>query len=270
MLQMVTSRPDFASGVSAVLENADIDSSSESYARRFASPVGHWFLDLQARITLEALRGLPRDARVLDVGGGHAQIAPPLIDAGYKVTVVGSDPSCGTRLRPWTDDARCEFRVADLRRLPFDAGTFDAVVCYRLVAHSVNWTRLLGELCRVASHRVILDYPSRRSVNVLSRKLFNMKRSIEGVMTRRFSLYDPGEIQRAFANCGFDVIGDRRQFLLPMVLYRLAGSVRFARLAEWPGHALGLTRSFGSPVIVWAERRGSGAYPSADRETTGR
>ena len=242
-------RPD------AVREVADLDSSSEAYARRFDGPVGRWFLQVQAGATLAALAGLREGARVLDVGGGHAQIAPPLIDAGYRVTVVGSAPACSQRLGSWLETGRCTFQVADLHQLPFEDGAFDAVVCYRLLAHSVNWTRLIGELCRVAGRRVVVDYPSRRSVNVVSRRLFDLKRSVEGVMTRRFSLYGRQEIADAFAAVGFQVASEHAQFLLPMALYRLAGSAVFARAAEWPARTLGVTRMLGSPVIVRADRR---------------
>jgi ubiquinone/menaquinone biosynthesis C-methylase UbiE len=242
----------------AVRENADVDSSSDQYARRFSGAVGRWFLDVQTRSTLDALAGLPHGATVLDVGGGHAQAAPPLIAAGYRVTVVGSDPSCGHRLLPWTSIGQCRFDVADLQHLPYDEASFDAVVCYRLLAHSVNWIRLVGELCRVAAHRVVADYPSRRSVNIISRRLFDMKRSIEGVATRRFSLYGRREVADAFDRAGFRVATEQPQFLLPMVLYRLAGSARFARAAEWPGRATGVTRLLGSPVIVRADRRRAG------------
>lgn len=239
----------------AVRENADLDSSSEAYARRFTGPVGRWFLRMQTGATLAALAGLGEGAKVLDVGGGHAQVAPPLIEAGYRVTVVGSAPACSQRLGPWIASGQCEFRVADLHHLPFEDGAFDAVVCYRLLAHSVNWTRLTAELCRVAGQRVVADYPSRRSVNFLSRRLFDLKRSVEGVMTRRFSLYGRQEIAEAFASAGFEVNSEFPQFLLPMALYRLAGSARFARVAEWPGRTVGLTRVLGSPVIVRADRR---------------
>ena len=243
---------------SLVQETADIDSSSREYARRFSGRVGRWFLDVQTRSTLEALAGLGPGATVLDVGGGHAQVAPPLIEAGYRVTVVGSDPSCGHLLEPWTSTGRCRFEVADLQHLPYPDAAFDAVVCYRLLAHSVNWVRLLGELCRVAAHRVVADYPSRRSVNIISHRLFDMKRTVEGVLTRRFALYSRQEIEAAFAGAGFEVARERPQFLMPMALYRLAGSVYFARLAEWPGRTLGLTQLLGSPVIVRADRRSPG------------
>jgi SAM-dependent methyltransferase len=236
-------------------EDADFESSSEMYARRFAGPVGQWFVDLQARLTLECLAGLPAGATVLDVGGGHAQVAPPLVDAGYRVTVVGSDPSCGERLQPLTTAGRCRFEVADLQSLPYESAAFDAVICYRLIAHSVNWRRLIGELCRVARGRVIVDYPARRSVNFASHALFRLKNSIERGTTRPFALYGRGEIARAFADAGFAVTSERPQFLLPMALYRMAGSVPVARGAEGLARALGLTPLLGSPVIARADRR---------------
>jgi ubiquinone/menaquinone biosynthesis C-methylase UbiE len=251
----MASHPRAATVRAAVRENADVESSSDQYARRFHGAVGHWFLGVQTRITLDALAGLPAGAKILDVGGGHAQVAPALLDAGYRVTVVGSDESCGQRLAPWTSTGRCAFEVADLQHMPYADASFDAVVCYRLLAHSINWTRLIAELCRVAADRVIIDYPAKRSVNLVSRRLFDMKRSIEGVTTRRFSLYGRREIAGAFAAAGFDVAQERPQFLLPMALYRLAGSVLLARAAEWPGHRLGLTRILGSPVIARADRR---------------
>jgi ubiquinone/menaquinone biosynthesis C-methylase UbiE len=251
----MASHPRTAPLRAAVRETADVDSSSDQYARRFSGAVGRWFLDVQTRITLGALAGLPPGARVLDVGGGHAQVAPPLIDAGYRVTVVGSDPICGRRLEPWTSTGRCRFDVTDLQRLPYDDRSFDAVICYRLLAHSVNYVRLVAELCRVAGDRVIADYPAKRSVNIVSRRLFDMKRSIEGVTTRRFSLYGREEIANAFAGAGFRVAAEQPQFLMPMVLYRLARSALLARAAEWPGRRVGLTRVLGSPVIVRADRR---------------
>jgi SAM-dependent methyltransferase len=236
-------------------EDADIESSSEMYARRFAGPVGQWFVDLQARLTLECLAGLPAGATVLDVGGGHAQVAPPMVEAGYRVTVVGSDPSCGERLRALTSAGRARFEVADLQALPYETAAFDAVICYRLIAHSIDWHRLIGELCRVARQRVVVDYPARRSVNYASSALFRIKNSIERGTTRPFALFGRGEIGRAFEDAGFTVTSERPQFLLPMALYRMAGSVQLARGAEGLARAVGLTSLLGSPVIARADRR---------------
>jgi SAM-dependent methyltransferase len=241
--------------LSDLREDADIEASSARYALRFSGPVGRWFIQAQTRATLECLAGLPPGSTILDVGGGHAQVAPPLSQAGYDLTVVGSDPACGERLRPWTSTGRVRFEVADLQNLPYADKSFDAVICYRLLAHSVNWMRLVAELCRVARHRVIVDYPSRRSVNVIADGLFDLKRSVEGVTTRRFALYGRRQVGETFERAGFSVAKERPQFVLPMVLYRLVGSVRFARAAEFPPRLLGLTRWLGSPIIARADRR---------------
>lgn len=234
-------------------EDADIGTSSEDYARRFTGGVGRWFVTTQSRITLGLLRALPAGASILDVGGGHAQIAPPLIEAGYEVTVVGSDPLCAARLEPWIAQGRCRFEAIDLRAFPYPDRSFDAVVCLRLLPHSVAWTGLIRELCRVARRSVVVDYPSLRSANILADRLFKLKRRIE-LNTRGFIMFTPQEINRAFADSGFIVRDERPQFLLPMVLHRLTDQVHLSQVAETPGRLLGLTRWFGSPVIIRADR----------------
>ena len=73
-----------------VPERADVETSSEGYARRFAGPVGRYFLKVQEEITLRLLAPWPR-ARVLDVGGGHAQLAPPLVAQGHQAVGLRRD-----------------------------------------------------------------------------------------------------------------------------------------------------------------------------------
>jgi SAM-dependent methyltransferase len=240
-----------------LVEDADIATSSEDYARRFTGSAGRWFLETQTRITLGFLSTLPVGSSILDVGGGHAQITPPLLEAGYEVMVVGSDPRCSARLQPWLANGRCKFEAADLSALPYPDCSFDAVVCLRLLPHSVHWTRLIGELCRVASRSVLLDYPSVRSINIVAERFFEIKKGIE-LNTRPFLTFSPRQIQAAFADNGFVVHAEQPQFLLPMVLHRLANQSLLSKAAEVPGRWLGLTRRFGSPVIVRADRRSAG------------
>jgi ubiquinone/menaquinone biosynthesis C-methylase UbiE len=254
--------PDPGAGHTGLVEDADIGTSSDDYARRFRGAVGRWFLETQSRLTLALLRELPVGASILDVGGGHAQIAPPLVEAGYEVTVVGSDPICAARLKGLTTSGRFRFEVANLQALPYPDRSFDAVVCFRLLPHSVSWDGLIGELCRVASRSVVLDYPSARSANLLSSRLFQLKRAIE-LNTREFMLFTPSEIHSAFSKHGFIVRKERPQFLLPMVLHRWANRSVLSRVAEAPGRLLGLTRCFGSPIIVRADRRAATVRPRA-------
>ena len=148
------------------MEAPDVETSSEAYARRFAGPVGEWFLDVQARTGGDLLGPWP-GATVLDVGGGHGQLTGPLVAAGHAVTVYGSEPSCGRRVEAWVASGKARFESGDLLRTPFADRGFDAVVCFRLLPHVGDWRRLVAELCRVARHAVVLDYPSGRSVTRL-------------------------------------------------------------------------------------------------------
>jgi SAM-dependent methyltransferase len=236
-------------------EMPDVESSSERYARRFAGSVGAWFLETQARALLDLLAPLPPGLRVLDVGGGHAQLAPVLVGAGHQVTVLGSTPECGARLLPWTRDGRCRFETGDLQQLPYEDASFDVAVSVRILGHLREPDRLVGELCRVARRSVVVDFASTRGLNALADRFFALKLLVEG-NTRSFTSFSPAEVRQAFARHGFDVRESRAQYLLPMALLRWVGSARVGRALEAPGALLGLRRLFGSPLVVRADRRG--------------
>jgi SAM-dependent methyltransferase len=232
----------------------DVETSSEGYARRFAGGVGAWFLEAQARITLDLLRPWPR-ARVLDVGGGHAQLTGPLVEAGYDVTVYGSHDVCAARLRPWTENGRARFRSGSLERLGAADREFDVVLSYRLLPHVERWRELVSELCRVAARAVLVDYPTRRSLNAVAGPLFEMKRGVEG-NTRPFLVFADADVRAAFTACGFEPTAREPEFVMPMALHRAIGVAGLSRLAEAASSRLGLRKAVGSPVILRAERRG--------------
>jgi 2-polyprenyl-3-methyl-5-hydroxy-6-metoxy-1,4-benzoquinol methylase len=237
----------------AAREAPDVETASEDYARRFSGPVGAFFLEVQARTARELLAPWP-GARVLDVGGGHAQLVGPLVDAGWQVTASGSDDSCARLLDPWLRDGRARFERADLLRSPWPDRAFDVVTCFRLLPHLRRWPELVAELARLARHAVVVDYPTRRSVNALSGRFFGLKKGVEG-NTRPFTVFRDVEIEAAFRAHGLAASARRPQFLFPMALHRLHGSARLARLLEGAARALGLTRALGSPVILRLDRR---------------
>ncbi len=234
-------------------ETADIETSSADYATRFRGEVGAWFLAEQASAVRALLRDVPAGARVLDVGGGHAQLTPVLVENGYDVTVVGSSAACAERLAPWLGGGRCRFEVANVVALPFADRAFDAVVSVRLLPHVSAWQAVVGELGRVAGRAVVVDYPSRRSVNVIAEALFEAKKRVEK-NTRPFVSFHPRAMVEAFRALGFARFEARPQFLWPMVLHRMIGRAAVARALEAPFRALGVTRAFGSPVILRASR----------------
>lgn len=235
-------------------EDADIETSSEGYARRFSGNVGTFFLETQSATTLDLLAEWPR-AKVLDVGGGHGQVTGPLVDAGYDVTVFGSAEACRPRVAPWVDTGRARFEVGDLLRLPFPDASFDVAIAYRLLPHVTRWPDLVSELARVARRAVLVDYPTTRSVNAAAGLLFGLKKGVEG-NTRPFRVFRDDEIVTAFSARGFAPTTRRPQFFLPMALHRAFGAAWPARSLEGVAKALGLTRLFGSPVILRLEPRG--------------
>ena len=84
---------------------------------------------------------------------------------------------------------------------------------------------------------------------------FGVKKGIEK-NTRPFIVFQDREIEGAFASCGFRVTARCPQFLLPMALHRGLALASVSRLLEAGLGTLGLTRGFGSPVILRLEPRG--------------
>lgn len=244
-------------------ETADVETSSDGYAARFAGPVGTWLLEVQEAATLDLLAGLP-GRRVLDVGGGHGQLTSPLLRLGYEVTVFGSAPSCADRIRGLLDGTRCRFEAGDLLDLPFPPRSFDIVLSFRLLPHVARWTRLVAELARVADRAVLVDFPTESSLNALAPRLFGIKKRLEG-NTRPYAFFRQGVVVAAFAEHGFRLTGRRPEFALPMVLHRLLGRPALSARAEAVCRRLGLTDRWGSPVIVRMERAAT-ATPATGSE----
>ena len=230
-------------------ETADIETSTDAYAGRFAGSHGQWMLDVQERLTLDLLPTRPGVATVLDVGGGHGQLAHPLAREGYEVTVVGSDPSCAHRIQSLIDDGRCRFVVGNVIDLPFADRSFDAVICFRLLTHCERWPTLVAELCRVARHAVIVDYPTSQSLNAIAPLFFGAKKKFE-TNTRTWTLFRHRQVRDAFADHGWELTGRRGQFFLPMVVHRMLKSRPLSAGMEGITRALGLNRLGGTPVIA--------------------
>jgi SAM-dependent methyltransferase len=158
-------------------ENPDIETASDSYARRFAGPAGRYLLRVQESAIRNVLAGW-RGGTVLDVGGGHAQLTPLLQSLASKVLVFGSDAQSLARVQ--RDFPDCATAAGDLLALPFAPRAFDVVVAVRLLPHVRNWSRLLEELCRVARSTIVVDYPRTTGFNRLTPLLFPLKRRLEG------------------------------------------------------------------------------------------
>ena len=238
-------------------EYADVETASDGYARRFAGPTGAWLLAAQERLVRRAVDRLTTSSSPLaipDVGGGHGQLAVPLTEAGHRVTVLASGPQRQPPLDALIAANRCSFVVGDLHAFPFPDASFDVVTSVRLLSHMDEWPVLIRELCRVARHSVIIDYPTEPLFSRLSPWLFRMKRKLEG-NTRSYTLFTDKQIRATFARHDFSCADRAGQFFWPMVIHRVLGSPAMSAVLEAPPAVLGLTGRFGSPVIAELRRR---------------
>ena len=223
-------------------------------ALRFSGPIGRLIAETQEREIVRFLAPI-EGRRVLDVGTGTGRAAIALALRGADVT--GVDASAGmlevAARRAKDAGARVTFARGDAHHLEFPDRSFDAVVCLRVLMHTPDWKRSLGELCRVAADRVVFDYPSRSSAA-----------AIESIVRRAGTWFDPKvEAYRVFsaravasaleAN-GFRVTAEHRQFVLPIALHKTIGSGAWTRRVEGALERAGLLRLLGSPVTVVAER----------------
>ncbi len=230
-------------------ETADIETSTDAYAGRFAGPSGAWMLDVQEKTTLAHLARLGAPGSALDVGGGHGQLAHPLTRDGYRVTVVGSHPDCAHRIQALINAGTCRFEVGNVIHLPCPDQSFDAVLCFRLVTHCERWPQLIAELCRTARRSVTIDYPTSTSLNAIAPMLFKAKKKLEK-NTRTWTLFTHRQIDEAFAAHGFKRTYRDGQFFFPMVLHRMLKSRALSNGLESATRFIGLNNLLGSPVIA--------------------
>jgi ubiquinone/menaquinone biosynthesis C-methylase UbiE len=230
---------------SAYPETADVETSSDGYAARFAGPVGEWMLGVQESIALSWIRE-SAPASILDVGGGHGQVAIPLARAGFPVTVLGSDPVCVKRIEKEVQADKIEFLTGNVIALPFPDKSFDVVISVRLLPHCERWPELVKELCRVARKSVIVDYPVESK---LASALFNAKKKLEG-NTRTWLSFRREILRAEFEKNGYKLKRRTGQFFLPMVLHRSLKCRTASTFLEGICRGLGLTRCWGSPMLV--------------------
>jgi SAM-dependent methyltransferase len=177
------------------------------------------------------------------------------LELGFDVWVQGSAPSCRDRLLTLMGQhrGRLQFVTSSLWTLPFPDRSFDLVLGVRLLAHVERWEALLSEMARVTRHRLLVEFPPIMGVNWFERWLFPLKRRLEGD-TRPYFCYSPGQLSRTLRALGFARLVLEKQFFLPMVIHRILKRPSVSAQLEACSRWLGLTRLFGGPVILLAER----------------
>jgi ubiquinone/menaquinone biosynthesis C-methylase UbiE len=178
-----------------------------------------------ARTAAEQLaEGLPSGAEVLEVAPGPGYLAIELARLGFRVT--GLDIS-RTFVELATDAARqaavdVEFRLGDAAELPFDADSFDLVVCRAAFKNFGRPVEALNEFHRVlrpGRTAVIHDMNKHASTAAINEEVRRMELGpLNSLMTKvpllmlRRRAYSPAEFERlaaetAFGTCGVSTEG---------------------------------------------------------------
>lgn len=117
---------------------------------------------------LEQVLALPR-GRLLDVPCGQGALTQQLVEAGFDVTSADVEPA-GFRL----SNRRCDAVDFD-DPLPYDDGSFDAVVCVEGIEHCENQYQLFREFRRILrpGGHLILSTPNVMSLSARMRWLLS-------------------------------------------------------------------------------------------------
>ncbi len=233
---------------------ADAANAQSFEARRFGGPIGDLVARGQADVLADML-GPVQGRRILDVGTGTGRAAFILAGAGAQVTGVDASEQmlAIARERAVREHAPIDFRTGDAHALDFPSRAFDVVVSLRVLMHTPRWRQCIAEICRVAGHAVVIDYPALCSaalVQSIGRKLLHPF----GLSSEPYRVFTDAAIGGELRRHGFRIVDVHRQFVLPIAVHKTIGSPAFTERSErWLAQA-GLLRLFGSPVTVYAER----------------
>jgi SAM-dependent methyltransferase len=223
---------------------------------RFSGPIGTMLAETQARVIAEFLPDVAGRS-VLDVGTGTGRGALALARRGARVTGVDASTQMLdiARQRAGEEKLSIDFQVGDAHRLSFPDRSFDAAVSLRVLMHTPDWRRCLGELCRVARERVVFDYPAVLSAAALQAAARHVA-AAAGARTEAYRVFRARAMRAELGRHGFRVAAEHRQFVLPIALHKAIGSRAATARVEGLLRAVGLLRLLGSPVTVVATREG--------------
>lgn len=160
-----------------------------------------------SRSAKQLVRGLPKGARVLDVGCGRGVLLGTLADLGMEVHgfEVSASAAAGA-------DARAEIRIApDLNDAEFPAEHFDLVVIWHVLEHVSDPRRTIAEIHRLLKPggRVVVAVPNFSSWQArwAGPAWFHLD------LPRHLHHFPQASLERLLARCGFEC-GRVRHFSL--------------------------------------------------------
>lgn len=220
----------------------------------FGGPIGQLVAEKEEQILLDFVGDL-KGKTVLDVGTGTGRVALSL--ASHDAQVTGVDASSEmlkvARTRLATAKMDVTFLPSDAHSLAFPDQSFDIAVSMRMLMHTVDWQRCLGELCRVSRRHVVFDYPPTWSAPALQAGMRKMAK-LAGRNVETYRVISTAVVRSVLRAHGFDIVKLHRQFVLPIAFHKLIGSRASTQGIEKIFAAIGLLHAFGAPVTIAAER----------------
>jgi ubiquinone/menaquinone biosynthesis C-methylase UbiE len=223
-------------------------------AMRFSGPIGRLIAETQEQVIASFLAPVP-GRTVLDVGTGTGRAAIALALRGASVTGVDASAEMLAVADRRARDARVEvtFVQGDAHGLAYPDRSFQAVICLRVLMHTPDWRRSLGELCRVASDRIVFDYPALSSAALLQSIARRAAHAL-GANVEAYRVFTDSAIRHVLHANGYAVAGTHRQFVLPIAFHKRLNSASATGRIEGALARAGLTPLLGSPVTIVAER----------------
>ena len=221
---------------------------------RFSGPIGRLIAESQEQV-IAAFLAPVAGKTVLDVGTGTGRAALALAARGAQVTGVDASVEmlAVAGRRAAAAGLAVTFTRGDAHHLQFPDGSFDAVICLRVLMHTPDWGRSLAELCRVARQRVVLDYPALCSAAALHAAARRLGHAF-GARVEAYRVFSDRAVSRALSANGFRLSRVHREFVLPIALHKRLNSAAATTRLERVFERTGLTRVLGSPVTIVAER----------------
>ena len=223
-------------------------------ASHFGGAVGKYILEAQENVLIDFLGDL-KNLSLLDVGTGTGRAALAFAQRGARVTGMDASPEMLKVAEAHAKEigVAMDFQTGDAHALNFSDHSFDVVTSLRMLMHTPDWRKCLSELCRVSRKQVLFDYPpstSTSSIQVMLRRIQNLF----GCRVETYHVLGNGDVRSVLKANGYKIAKIHRQFVLPIVLHKFVGSVRFTESSEKFLATIGLLKIFGAPVTILAER----------------
>jgi len=164
------------------IERFDTPAAAAKYAASLGGTATH---RREMRTILSCLRGVPRNAKVLDLPCGTGRLLPELMAAGFRVTEADSSPHMVDLARTFAREsgvtmADDQFAVASVFSTGLADNAFDAVICNRLLHHfreSKVRIDALRELARISRGPIVASFFCNWAIDS---GMFHLKQIIRG------------------------------------------------------------------------------------------